>query len=150
MTGTLADVVLIAQVVGSVGMFGVIWTIQLVHYPLMHQIPDDAFITYEQEHTRRITFVVGPLMLIEGLCVLAVFFARPEGVPLWSTWIGGAIEAIALGVTAFISAPTHGRLEAGPNPTLLHWLVTTNWIRTAAWTARAAISLFMLVAYFSH
>lgn len=31
----LAHAAAIAQVVGSVGMFGVIWMVQLVHYPLM-------------------------------------------------------------------------------------------------------------------
>lgn len=148
MTNTLAEAVLIAQIVGSVGMFGVIWTIQLVHYPLMRWIPDDAFVAYEQQHTRMISFLVGPLMLLEGLCVLAVFFARPEGVPLWSTWAGGILEAIAIGVTAFISAPTHGQLESGPSGQLLNRLIATNWIRTAAWTGRGALAIFMLVAYF--
>lgn len=147
MSGTLAQAVLIAQVVGSVGMFGVIWTIQLVHYPLMRAIPDAGFVIYEKQHTRLISFVVGPLMAIEGLCVLAVFFARPDGVPLWSTWVGGIAEAVAIGVTAFVSAPLHGRLEHGPDQQLLDRLIATNWIRTAAWTARAAIALFMLVTY---
>jgi hypothetical protein len=147
MSGNLAMAVLLAQVVGSVGMFGVIWMIQLVHYPLMRAIPDQAFVYYEQQHTRLISFVVGPLMAVEGVCVLAVFFFRPTGIPLWSTWVGGVLEAIAIGVTAFVSAPAHGRLEAGPNGQLLDRLITTNWFRTAAWTCRAAISLFMLVAF---
>lgn len=149
MSGTLASAVLIAQVVGSVGMFGVIWTIQVVHYPLMRSIPNDAFVNYEAKHTQLISFVVGPLMAIEGLCVLTVFFARPAGIPLWSTWAGGIFEAIAIGVTAFVSAPTHGRLERGADSLLLDRLIATNWIRTAAWTARAGIAIFMLVAYFN-
>ena len=86
-------------------------------------------------------------MAIEGVCVLAVFFFRPTGIPLWSTWLGGVLEAIAIGVTAFVSAPTHGRLEAGSNSELLDRLITTNWFRTAAWTGRAALALFMLVAF---
>ncbi|MEI7623735.1 MAG: hypothetical protein WCJ88_09280 [Actinomycetes bacterium] len=147
MSGTIAQAVLIAQVIGSVGMFGVIWTIQLVHYPLMRAIPADGFVEYEQQHTRLISFVVGPLMAIEGLCVLAVFFARPDAVPVWSTWVGGLLEAIAIGVTAFVSAPMHGRLEHGPDPKLLDRLIATNWIRTVAWTGRAAIALYMLVTF---
>ena len=147
MKGSIASAVLIAQVVGSVGMFGVIWTIQLVHYPLMRSIPDDAFVAYEQQHTRMISFLVGPLMAIEGVCVLAVFFFRPLGVPIWSTVLGGILEAIAIGVTAFISAPTHGQLESGKNDALLNRLIATNWFRTAAWTGRAAIAIYMLVAF---
>jgi hypothetical protein len=115
----------------------------------MRAIPDDGFVKYEQQHTRLISFVVGPLMAVEGLCVLAVFFARPDAVPVWSTWLGGILEATAIGVTAFVSAPMHGRLELGPDPRLLDRLIATNWIRTAAWTGRAAIALFMLVIYLS-
>lgn len=149
MTGSVATAVLIAQVIGSVGMFGVIWTIQLVHYPLMRAVPDQGFVAYEREHTRRITYVVGPLMAIEGLCVLAVFFAPPTGVPVWTTWVGAAFEACAIGVTAFISAPTHGRLEKGPDPLLLGRLIGTNWFRTLAWTGRAVIAVVMLVTHLS-
>ena len=143
----IAEIVLIAQVVGSVGMFGVIWTIQLVHYPLMRAVPDDAFVAYERQHTRLISFLVGPLMVIEGVCVLAVFFLRPPGIPIWSTVLGGILEAVAIGITAFISAPTHAKLESGKNDALLQHLIATNWLRTAAWTGRAAIALYMLVAF---
>jgi hypothetical protein len=86
-------------------------------------------------------------MAVEGLCVLAVFFARPDGVPFWATLLGGILEAIAIGVTAFVSAPTHGRLEAGADRALLDRLIATNWFRTAAWTGRGAIAVFMLVAF---
>ena len=150
MNHNVAVAVLIAQVIGSVGMFGVIWVIQVVHYPLMRRIPDAAFVAYEAEHTRLISFVVGPLMALEGLSVLAVFFFRPPGVPLWSTWVGGILEAIAISVTAFVSAPTHGRLESGPDAQLLDRLIRTNWIRTAAWTGRAGIAVFMLVVFLSN
>ncbi|MEX1218059.1 MAG: hypothetical protein WEA11_06040 [Acidimicrobiales bacterium] len=147
MNETLATAVLIAQVVGSVGMFGVIWTIQLVHYPLMRHVPATAFIEYERRHTKSITMVVGPLMAIEGLCVLAVFFARPAAIPIWSVWLGCALEALAIGTTALVSAPLHGRLEAGFDATLLNRLIRTNWMRTAAWTGRAAVAIFMLVQF---
>ena len=147
MSGTLAQAVLIAQVIGSVGMFGVIWTIQLVHYPLMRHIPDSAFVDYERRHTAAISYVVGPLMALEGISVLAVFFFTPDGIPGWAPWAGGAFEAIAIGTTAFISAPTHGRLERGPDAALLDHLIRTNWIRTLAWTARAAIAILMLCSF---
>jgi hypothetical protein len=130
MSGALALTLLIAQVIASVGMFGVIWTIQLVHYPLMRAVPADAFVRYEELHTRAITMVVGP-----------------TGVPTWSTWAGGVAEAVAIGVTAFVSAPTHGRLEGGFDAGLLDRLIATNWFRTVAWTARAGLAVFMLVAH---
>ncbi len=137
--------VLIAQVIGSVGMFGVIWVIQLVHYPLMRRVPPTAFAGYEAEHQRRISWVVGPLMSAEGLSVLAVFFLRPDCISFALALTGGLVEAVAIGVTAFVSAPLHGRMAASGQPQLLDRLIATNWIRTAAWTARAALAISMLV-----
>lgn len=144
MSGWVLTAVLVAQVVGSAGMFGVIWVIQLVQYPLMRKVPTDAFGAFEAEHQRRITPVVGPLMAIEGVCVLAVFFARPDCVPFVMALAGGLVEAVAIGTTTFVSAPMHGRMAAVGRPMLLDRLIATNWIRTVAWTTRAALAIAML------
>ena len=147
MSGSIAEAVLIAQVLASVGMFGVIWTIQLVHYPLMANIPPTAFVDYERQHSKAITLIVGPLMAIEGICVLAVFFARPSGISFWLALTGGIVEALAIGTTAFVSAPLHGRLEKGYDAAVLSLLIRTNWIRTVAWTTRGFIAVAMLVLF---
>ena len=125
MNARVAEFAAIAQVVGSVGMFGVIWIVQLVHYPLMRYVSEQEFPRFETEHRVRISWVVGPLMLVEGLCALAVVFAPP---------------------TVAISAPLHERLNAHFDPALLNRLVATNWIRTVAWTARAGLAIAILVA----
>jgi hypothetical protein len=89
---------------------------------------------------------VGPLMLIEGVCVLAFLFAPPAGLPWWLPWAGAGVEAIAIGTTVFVSAPLHERLNAHFNQATLNRLIATNWIRTVAWTGRAAVAIAMLVA----
>jgi hypothetical protein len=142
----LADIAAIAQVVGSVGMFGVIWIVQIVHYPLMRFVSGEQFARFESEHQTRISWVVGPLMLIEGVCVLAFLFAPPAGLSWWLPLVGAGVEAIAIGTTMFVSAPLHGRLNAHFDPATLHRLIATNWIRTIAWTGRAALAIAMLVA----
>jgi hypothetical protein len=142
----VAQAVAIAQVVGSVGMFGVIWMVQLVHYPLMRFVSEPRFARFETAHRVRISWVVGPLMLIEGICVLAFLFAPPAGLAWWLPWAGAATEAVAIGTTAFVSAPLHERLNAHFDQALLDRLVATNWIRTVAWTVRAGLAIAMLVA----
>lgn len=146
MNPAVAQAVAIAQVVGSVGMFGVIWMVQLVHYPLMRFVPEREFARFETAHRVRISWVVGPLMLIEGICVLAFLFAPPAGLAWWLPWAGAAAEAVAIGTTAFVSAPLHERLNAHFDQALLDRLVATNWIRTVAWTVRAGLAIAMLVA----
>ena len=146
MNPRMAEFAAVAQVVGSVGMFGVIWIVQIVHYPLMRFVPGARFADFEAAHSTRISWVVGPLMAIEGVCVLAFFFAPPAGLPGWLPWAGAVAEAIAIGTTILVSAPLHGRLGAHFDPAVLERLIATNWIRTAAWTGRAAVAITILVA----
>ena len=141
----LLTVVVVAQAAASLAMTGLIWTIQLVQYPVMREVPASAFVAFEAQHTRRITWVVGPLMTIEGLCVLALLALRPSEMSWWLPWAGAAAEAVAIGVTALVSAPIHGRLSSGKDDALLSRLLTTNWVRTAVWTARGVLSLVMLL-----
>jgi len=142
----MADIAAVAQVVGSVGMFGVIWIVQIVHYPLMRFVSGEQFARFETAHQARISWVVGPLIAVEGVCVLAFLFSPPAGLPGWLPWVGAGVEAIAIGTTMFVSAPLHGRLNANFSQATLDRLIATNWIRTVAWTARAAVAIAMLVA----
>ena len=142
----VADIAAIAQVVASVGMFGVIWIVQVVHYPLMRFAAGPEFAGFETEHRQRISWVVGPLMAVEGVCVLAFLFAPPAGLSWWLPWAGAGAEGVAIGTTVFVSAPLHERLNAHFDPALLDRLIATNWIRTVAWTVRAGLAVAMLVA----
>ena len=141
-----AEIAAVAQVVGSVGMFGVIWMVQVVHYPLMRFVSGEQFARFETAHRMRISWVVGPLMAVEGVSVLAFLFAPPAGLPWWLPWAGAGAEAIAIGTTVFVSAPLHEKLNAQFDPATLNRLVATNWIRTIAWTCRAGLAIAMLVA----
>jgi hypothetical protein len=141
-----AEIAAVAQVVGSVGMFGVIWIVQLVHYPLMRFVSGEQFARFETAHRVRISWVVGPLMLVEGVCVLAFLFAPPAGLPGWLPWAGATAESVAIGTTVLVSAPLHEKLNAQFDSTTLDRLIATNWIRTIAWTARAGLAIAMLVA----
>ena len=142
----MAEIAAVAQIVGSVGMFGVIWMVQVVHYPLMRFVSGEQFAHFETAHRTRISWVVGPLMLIEGVCVLAFLFAPPAGLAWWLPWVGAGVEAVAIGTTAFVSAPLHERLNAHFNTATLDRLSATNWIRTVAWTCRAVVAIAILVA----
>ncbi|MBU3685378.1 MAG: hypothetical protein FGM25_03100 [Mycobacterium sp.] len=127
-------------------MFGAIWIVQVVHYPLMRFVSGPAFARFETAHRRRISVVVGPLMAVEGICVLAFLFAPPAGLAWWLPWAGAGAEAVAIGTTVLVSAPLHERLNARFDQATLDRLIATNWIRTAAWTSRAALAIAMLVA----
>lgn len=141
-----AEFTAIAQVVGSVGMFGVVWMVQVVHYPLMRFVSTARFAHFESAHRSRISMVVGPLMAVEGICVIAFLVNPPPGLTWWLPWAGAVAEAVAIGATVLVSAPLHERLNARYDQVHLDRLIATNWIRTLAWTCRAGLAIAMLVA----
>jgi hypothetical protein len=138
--------VLLVQAFASLALTGLIWCIQVVHYPLFAAVGKDEFIRYEADHARLITLVVGPLMLVELATTLWIAAARPAGVPAWMAWTGVILLAAIWLSTAAIQVPCHARLAAGFDPEVHARLVSSNWIRTVAWTARGVLALAMIAA----
>ena len=56
---------LLAQAATTLPLVGLIWTIQLVHYPLFDGVGAEGFAAYERRHAAAITWLVAPLMLGE-------------------------------------------------------------------------------------
>ncbi|MBC01696.1 MAG: hypothetical protein CMJ34_00120 [Phycisphaerae bacterium] len=135
----MAILLLILQLIGTWFLVGLIWTIQVVHYPLFAGVGADRFIDYQHAHARLITLVVGPLMLIEAATALLFLTIRPAGIPAWVAWTGAALLLVIWVSTALIQVPDHGRLAGGFDVDVHHRLVTTNWIRTICWTARGCL-----------
>lgn len=142
--------ILLTHAAATLYMVGVIWMVQLVHYPLFDGVGDDGFASYENRHTRQMTGVVLPAMVIE--LVTAIALAVPairqsdllSVVPGWMAWLGLALVALIWGVTFTLSVPQHFRLAEGFDPSAHRVLVDTNWLRTVGWTLRAGLVLRML------
>jgi hypothetical protein len=97
-----------------------------------------GFVSYETAHAQLITMVVGPAMLVEILAATAMVALRPKAVPTWAAWTGLALVGVIWASTAFIQVPMHNVLGRGFDADAHAHLVSTNWIRTIAWSARAA------------
>lgn len=137
--------ILLVNVVSTLYMFGLIWMVQVVHYPLFNAVGTDQFVVYQRRHMRLTTFVVGPPMLLEAFSsVLLLWFPLPN-VSIALVSIGVAMIFVIWLSTAFAQVPCHQKLESGFNSAAHRWLVTSNWVRTLAWTARAGIVTWMLV-----
>jgi len=127
------------------GLVGLIWTVQLVQYPGLARVGAAELPAFHEHHCARITWIVGPLMACELATGLALLAWRPPAVPLQLVGSGLALIAVNWACTAFVSVPLHARLTARA-PGVQRSLVATNWIRTAAWTARGGCALAMLRA----
>ncbi len=130
-------------------MVGLIWFVQLVHYPLFDGVGPGGFAAYEARHTRQTTWVVGPLMFIELVTSVALLWVAPAGVSRWLIWAGLATVVVNWASTALLQVPQHRTLEAGYDEVATRFLVNSNWLRTAAWTAHGVIVLCMLGQLFN-
>ena len=141
------DVLMIANAVATWVMVGVIWFVQVVHYPLLAVVPTESARETAVEHQRRTSFVVMAPMTVEGVTTLWLMFDRPDGVDWWLAWLGGVFVAIALLSTVLLSVPRHSRMANEPTDTIGRELVVTNWPRTVAWTAHGIVCVFLLLQW---
>jgi len=143
MSKTLMLSIFLANIVATSYMTGLIWFVQVVHYPLFGSVGTNQFTEYEQQHTALTTWVVAPPMLIEGVTAVLLLWRRPTGVPSWQAWGGVALVAFLWLSTAWIQVPCHETLSQGFDAAVHQQLVLTNWLRTVAWSMRALLAAWM-------
>jgi hypothetical protein len=122
-------------------MTGVIWFVQIVHYPLFARVGAGVFSDYERDHARRTGWVVGIPMLVE----LAVAIATVVVLGGALAWVGLALLVLIWLSTGLLQVPAHGRLQRGFDAVTHRRLVATNWVRTVAWSTRAVSTVLLLV-----
>jgi hypothetical protein len=136
---------LLIHLTATIAMFGIIWFVQVVHYPLFARVQPEAFAAYENAHTRLTSYVVAPLMCVEAASGVLLLRFRPPGVPLSVVVAGVVLVGIIWLSTCLVQVPRHTVLSRGFDAEAQRELVATNWIRTAAWTARTGLVLWMVM-----
>ena len=137
-------IIVLIQFAATWAMVGLIWLVQVVHYPLLRLVGSGDFKGYHHNHTRLISWVVGPPMLVEGLSAVALVWYRPAAVPELSALAGLALLIVIWASTAFLQVPQHNRLARGFDTASYRKLVATNWVRTAAWSLRGLLTAWMV------
>ena len=119
-------------------MLGVIWTMQLLHYPSFHFVSKANYRSFQEFHIKRITFIVAPAMLIEAisgsLCLIYIIddienFFVISLILLVVIWL----------MTAFIFSKLHQNLLDGYSKIIINKLIRLNWIRSLLWSFRFAL-----------
>lgn len=125
-------------------MTGLIWFVQIVHYPLFARVDATAFPTYHQGHLQRTSLVVVPAMLLELATAVLLLLWLPAGVPrLWVAVGLGLLVLIWLS-TFLLQVPQHELLARGFSERGARLLVQGNWLRTGLWSLRAVLVGAML------
>ncbi len=154
-----AVVLFLAQLAATLFMTGLIWFVQIVHYPLFAELAPErqsvavdeagerqSFTRYIRLHGNRTSLVVGPPMLLE--LTTALLALAPTLRPTFLT-LPAAITSVALVLliwasTAFLQIPLHNQLGREHSTHAIRRLVLTNWLRTAALTTRSILLLHLL------
>ncbi len=138
-----AATILLALHAAATGfMVGLIWFVQVVHYPLFSAVGDEQFPRYALAHQTRTTLVVMPPMLVE--LTTAALLLTIADIPRAPAVLGlGLLVAVWISTFA-VQVPCHARLARGFHAPAHRALVATNWARTILWTARLPLALWML------
>jgi hypothetical protein len=142
---TSESLLLTVHLAATAAMMGLIWFVQVVHYPLFDRVGADHFTTYEAMHQRATSFVVGPLMAVEGVSALIIAATARDILGLTLPLVGLVLLAIIHASTVFLQVPAHAKLSKGHHPAVVRHLVRTNWIRTTGWTLRSIVAVVMSV-----
>ena len=134
---------LILHLIATSVMVGVIWVIQLVHYPSFHFIELKQYTTFQRFHMSRISYVVIPAMLTELFTLILIIISMDQ---IDTLVLASAILLIFIWLmTAVFFSGVHQKLTLGYDQTVVDKLVKLNWGRTLLWTLRLLlISIYML------
>lgn len=128
------------HVVATWYMVGVIWFVQVVHYPLMKQVGAAHYEAYQLAHMQRTTWVVGPGMVVEAMTAVWLLYVSASVL----LWVGLGLLVLIWVSTVGLQVPRHNQLLTRFDVDDHRILVQTNWIRTVAWTARGILMFWML------
>ena len=129
-----------SNLISSSILLGLILVIHFVHYKSFYFIPDKEFINFHTFHTRSISYLVIPLMIIEASTSIMICFFYYGLLPLinlilvLSIWI----------VTFLFQVPCHNKLSSGKSETTIKKLIDTNTIRVYLWLFKT-ISILLII-----
>lgn len=123
-------------------MLGLIWIVQLIHYPSFMLVDPSQFAAFHDKHSQALGLLAGPAMILE-LILSFLLFWREAG--LLTALLVGLTLALWIS-TFFLSVPLHNRLASGYSKVLIVRLVQTNWVRTILWSLKAGVSVFILIS----
>ena len=93
-------------------MVGLIWLIQLVHYPLFSYVGSKEFRIFHENHKILIRPVVGIVMIVELVTSGIIIFQIPNGIPNWTAIVGIILLGVIWFSTLLFQIPYHNKLSS--------------------------------------
>lgn len=135
---------LLFNVVLTLFMTGLIWFVQIVHYPLFNRVGSSEFNDYHKFHVIFTGRVVILPMLLELAAAFLWLFDCLGTQYLYPALINLVFLFGIWASTFFFQVPAHNRLAVQFNQNDYHKLVKTNWVRTLLWSFKSLLLLYIL------
>ena len=120
-------------------MVGIIWVIQLLHYPTFHFIKESNYVEFQHFHMQRISFIVVPAMILELLSAfMLVYYIRSNLLTVCLI-----ILLVIWLITFVFFTKLHQSLLGGYDKIIVDKLVQINWSRTVLWSLRLIILIYI-------
>lgn len=100
--------------------------VSVVVYPALAATPDEQWASVHAAHSRRVSFLVGPLYLALIAVNLAVLVTGPWSVGTVLALVGNGVAGLT---TAVVAGPTHSRLARERTAVLTRRLVRADLLR---------------------
>ncbi|MDX8431756.1 MAG: hypothetical protein SNF33_08165 [Candidatus Algichlamydia australiensis] len=128
-------------------MVGVIWFVQVVHYPLYKKIKE-GFQSYERMHLKRTSLLLSPILIIEMVTAFFLIGIAPSGLILQLAAYNLILLILIWITTLLFQISQHQKLAIRFSTHQHKLLLLTNWIRVILWTVRGLIVAAMLFELF--
>lgn len=125
-------------------MTGIIWLVQVIHYPLFNLVSSNNWQDYHAKHIRGTSLVIAAPMFTELLSLCAIFYLAPAYRGHYLMLSSFFLLLIIWLTTFLISVPIHNQLALEFNQGSCKKLTQTNWIRTISWSLKSLILLYWL------
>ena len=139
--------VLLGHLIFTSIMTGVIWVIQIVHYPSFHFIEKELYTAFQKFHMNKISIIVIPIMLAELITGMMLFLDKSSKSPFLI--ISFVILVLIWLITGVFFTKAHNELMTGYQELVVNQLVVMNWIRTLLWTLRLLLLTCFVYLHFS-
>ena len=132
----IENILFYLHLVATSTMIGVIWVIQLVHYPSFHYIDRSRYELFQDFHMRNISWIVFPLMSFELITGILLLYSPIFGYNNKLFFISMILLALIWLLTGTLFISIHKNLSKGFNKDIINKLVHLNWLRTILWSLR--------------
>lgn len=125
-------------------LVGVIWFVQLIHYPLFSRVGVDGFRLFNRREMFRAILIYGFPMTIEITTGILLVWYRLPGIMMLQVWINLILLMGIWGISLVLHLPKQLLLFKSVNLMVVKKIVLFNWFRTVGWTLRGALMIWII------